>query len=117
MATHHMFHRTARLPWMPASTDTAITLAYILGLAFVVCMFLCMATEWDLQSVLFFCCGGFAVIAMAASAVLRNIFEEALVNRMHAFKREGESVRSTYTPLPTHSLMPRLSVFDFTGAH
>ncbi len=55
--------------------DTALVLSYILGLVFVTCMFLCMATEWDLQSMLFFCCGGFAVIAMGASVVLRDAFE------------------------------------------
>jgi len=107
-----MFHRTARLAWMPASTDTALALAYILGLAFVTLMFLSMATGWDLQSVLFFCCGGFAVIAMTASALLRDAFETKTVEHMKSFKRDGEVMHADYAPLQQHGLMPRLSAGD-----
>lgn len=94
--------------------DTALVLSYILGLVFVTCMFLCMATEWDLQSMLFFCCGGFAVIAMGASVVLRDAFEKVFVDRMHAF--EPGALQQHYTQLPVRSLMPRLSVVDFAHA-
>lgn len=108
--SHHMFHRTAGVCSL-GSGDGAMTFAYILGLVFITCMFAVMATDWDVQSILWFSCAGLAVIAMLLSMILRDSFEQTLCERLRYFKTEE---RRGYTALPAQpsGLMPRLTLVD-----
>lgn len=109
--THHMFHRSA-WPWRVRSSETATIVAYILGLAFVSCMFAAMATDWDMQGILWFVAGGIALVVMLLSMILRDIFEDMLCARLRISKNEhglGSYARLSNEPPNFERHMPRLT--------
>jgi hypothetical protein len=111
--THHMFHRVPG-PWGVRSVETATVVAYILGIGFVTGMFAMMATDWDVQSVLWGSSAGVAVVAMLISMVLRGTFEDMLCQRLRFCKRETPTGFQVYSRVPTNgpALMPRLTLLE-----
>ena len=112
-ATHHMFHRVPG-PWGPRSVEAMTTVYYITGLAFVTGMFAVMATDWDVQGVLWGSSAGVAVVAMLVSMVLRGTFEDMLCQRLRFCKRETPTGLQAYARVPTSApgLMPRLTLLE-----
>lgn len=106
---HHMFHRSASM-WTLGSTDSALIFTYILGILYIAAMFSAMATDWDVQSILWFCCAGFALIAMLVSTIVRDAFEDTLVKHLYDFKSAPDT-RGTYARAPV-GLMPRMTLYD-----
>lgn len=117
-------HLTARR-WSFGSDDFALTATYILGVVFLTAMFGAMATDWDVQSIMWFSCGGFSILAMVISTVLRDAFERNIADSMRYFKQiDIRDVNGQYVNANAQyraasagrgrlgGLMPRLNAMD-----
>jgi hypothetical protein len=109
--THHLFHkRKWLLYWL--SGETIQILTYILGIAFITCMFAVMATEWDLFKVLISSCAAFSLLSVLVSLMVRDSFETFMVEKLRYFKKDQDG----YAPIRS-TLMPRITPEDIVRFH